>query len=545
MMRRTWNERLALAVIALLLLGCSTSEKPVKATFRNPVIYADVPDMSVTRAGEYYYMISTTMHLMPGGPVMRSKDLVNWETISYVFDKLTDNSKYDLTGGTVYGRGQWASSIRYHNGRFYVLFSPNDVPYRAYIYTAEDPAGKWELVSRMQHFHDASLLFDDDGRVYVFYGTGELKELKSDLSDVKPDGVSMKIFERDAEEYGLLEGSQVVKHDGKYYLLMISMVWDQPGRVRRQVCYRADKITGPYEKKVILEHDFDGYGGVGQGCIIDSEAGDWYGVIFQDRGGIGRVPTLMPCRWVDGWPMLGDENGHVPLTMEKEIYPSESTKGILGSDDFGTDKLSLYWQWNHNPADDKWSLTERPGYLRLKTGRVVDNLYLAPNTITQRMEGPRCKATVSLDISQMKDGDVAGFSAFNGHSGLLSVLKEGDAKRLVMSTNVVNFDKTANKAITGVDVEEKESVEIDRDVIYLRIDGDFTPGRDIATFYYSLDNSEWKKIGTDFKMRFDYTRLFMGSKYAIFNYATKSPGGYVDVDYFQYERANDRVTLNK
>ena len=84
--------------------------------------------------------------------------------------------------------------------------------------------------------------------------------------------------------------------------------------------------------------------------------------------------------------------------------------------------------WNHNPVDDKWSLTERPGYLRLETSRVVDNLYLAPNTITQRMEGPKCKATVSLDISNMKDGDVAGFSAFNGHSGLLSVVKEGDAK---------------------------------------------------------------------------------------------------------------------
>ena len=186
--------------------------------------------------------------------------------------------------------------------------------------------------------YNASLFFDDDGRVYVFYGTGELKELKSDLSDVKPDGVSMKIFERDADEQGLLEGSQVVKHNGKYYLLMISMDWSIPGRVRREVCYRADKITGPYEKKVILEHDFDGYGGVGQGCIIDSEEGDWYGVIFQDRGGIGRVPTLMPCRWVDGWPMLGDENGHVPLTMEKEIYPTENTKGILGSDDFNGER---------------------------------------------------------------------------------------------------------------------------------------------------------------------------------------------------------------
>ena len=126
------------------------------AQYRNPILYADVPDMSVCRAGDYFYMVSTTMHLMPGCPVMRSRDLVHWETISYVFQKLTDLPRYDLKEGTVYGRGQWASSIRYHDGRFYVWFSPNDEPYRGYIYTAEDPAGEWTLVSRPPHHHDAS-----------------------------------------------------------------------------------------------------------------------------------------------------------------------------------------------------------------------------------------------------------------------------------------------------------------------------------------------------------------------------------------------------
>lgn len=211
---------------------------------------------------------------------MKSKDLVHWEIVNYVFDKLTDNSKYDLVDGTVYGRGQWASSIRYHKGNFYVLFSPNDEPFRAYLYSTTNPAGKWTLVSRTQHFHDASLFFDDDDRIYVFSGTGSLKELKSDFSDVKPDGVNMKIFERDKEETGLLEGSQVIKHNGKYYLLMIS--WPKNGK-RRQVCYRADKITGPYEKKVILEDNFNGFPYAGQGCIIDDEKGNWYGLVFQDR----------------------------------------------------------------------------------------------------------------------------------------------------------------------------------------------------------------------------------------------------------------------
>ena len=518
------------------------AKRGVIGTFTNPILNADVPDPCLIRVDSAYYLISTTMHLMPGGPIMKSKDLVNWETVSYVFDKLTDTPKYDIIDGTVYGRGQWASSIRYHNGKFYVYFSPNDEPYRGYIYSTTDPENeKWELVSRIPHFHDASLFFDDDGRVFMFYGTGQLRELNPDLSDAKDGGIDMKIFERDAEETQLLEGTHVLKKDGKYYVFMISMVYGVPGRIRREVCYRADNITGPYEKKVILETEFEEYGGVGQGFIVDTPEGDWYGFIFQDRGGVGRVPILMPCRWIDGWPILGNEDGSISKTYEKIVYPTEYAKGIVGSDDFSSDKLSLYWQWNHNPINDKWSLTERPGYLRLKTARVAENMYAAMNSITQRMEGPKCKGVISLDLSEMQDGDVTGFSAFNGHSGTLSVIKDGSKKYLVMSEDVVNFDQSdreRSKTIKEVISVEKERVEITQDIIYLRIDCDFTEKKELASFFYSTDNKDWKKIGSGFRMRFDYRKFFMGTKFAIFNYATKSLGGFVDVDFFHYEKTN-------
>lgn len=501
-------------------------------TFANPVLWADVPDPDVIRVGDWFYLVSTTMHLMPGAPVMRSKDLVNWETVSYLFDRLTDTPNYDMDGCTAYGRGQWATSLRYHDGKFYAYFSPNDRPFRGYVYTTTDPAKeKWELVSRTPHFHDASLLFDDDGRVYMFYGTGQLRELKPDLSDVQPGGVDMRIFERDSTETGLLEGSRAIKHNGKYYLLMIS--WPNGGK-RRQVCYRADKITGPYEKKVILEADFGGFPYVGQGCIVDDAKGNWYGVIFQDRGGVGRVLTLMPCRWVDGWPMLGDADGQVPAVMEKPVQGSPAIPLVV-SDDFGDKRMKIHWQWNHNPIHSAWSLEERPGYLRLKAGRVVENLFWAPNTLTQRMEGPKCTANVAIGLSHMKDGDVAGFSAFNGDAGVLAISKENGKKYLTMSEQMVSLDDQS-KAVTGMKKEEKARIEWNQDVVYLRIDGDFRPGKDIATFYYSTDGKEWTKIGSDFKMRFDYRRFFMGTKYAIFNYATQETGGYVDVDYFDYKR---------
>ena len=316
-------------IIITCFIGLSGAFAQQREIFHNPVIEADVPDPSMIRVGNYYYLVSTTMHLMPGCPVMRSKDLVHWETISYVFQRLTDLPRYDLKEGTVYGRGQWASSIRYHDGRFYVWFSPNDEPHRGYIYTAEDPAGEWTLVSRPPHHHDASLFFDDDGKVYLFYGTGQLRQLKSDLSDVEPGGIDQKIFERDADEQGLLEGSQAFKHNGRYYVMMISMDWSIPGRLRREVCYRADQITGPYEKKVILETEFQGYGGVGQGCIVDTPDGNWYGFIFQDRGGIGRVPTLMPCRWEGGWPILGDAGKKYDMQKDADGFWTVKTDPLV------------------------------------------------------------------------------------------------------------------------------------------------------------------------------------------------------------------------
>ena len=504
------------------------------ATFTNPVLWADLPDPDVIRVGDYFYMMSTTMHLMPGAPVMRSKDLVNnWELTGYVFDKLHDTPKYDMEGGTVYGRGQWATSLRYHDGKFYVLFSPNDQPYRTFIYTTEDPMKGWTLHSRMQHFHDASLFFDDDGRAYVFSGTGSLIELEPDLSGVKEGGVNVKLNVRDDEETGLLEGSRALKYNGKYYLLMIS--WPK-GEKRRQVCYRADKITGPYEKKVILCDNYAGFPYVGQGTIVDDAQGNWYGWIFQDRGAIGRVPTLSPCRWVDGWPIIGDAEGHVPATMTLP-WKADKERPLVVSDEFSKGKMKLNWQWNHNPIDDAYTLTERKGFLRLKTNKVVKSIYEARNTLTQRMEGPECSGVIAMDVSHMKDGDRAGLSAFNDHAGVLEVAREGDKFILSMKEEDVELDK--EKRVTDTQAKVCGTVDLGKaETVYLRVDGNFRLGKDIATFYYSLDGKDWTRIGSDFKMRFDFRKFFMGTKFGIFNYATKTAGGYVDVDYFRYSKKN-------
>jgi arabinoxylan arabinofuranohydrolase len=484
-------------------------------TFTNPVIYADVPDIDVIRVGSDFYMVSTTMHLMPGAPIMRSEDLVNWEIISYVFDEIKDSPLYDLEGGDVYGKGQWASSLRYHNGKFYVFFATN-TPKKSHIYETDNPAGKWEKVSEFdKNYHDASLLFDDDGKVYLAYGSGHIRivELKSDLSGIKEGVLAVSAFVGEEQGYkGLLEGTHFYKYNGKYYLFLIG--WP-PNGIRTQLCFRSDRIEGPYESKIILSDTLDLYGkGVAQGGIVDTEDGRWFGFLFQDHNAVGRVPVLTPCRWENGWPILGDKEGKVPKTMEKPVR-GYTGKPLVVSDSFEEKTLALNWQWNHNPDNSLWSLTERPGYIRLKTGKVVENIFQARNTLSQRTEGSQCSAVISMDVSRMRDGDVAGLGAFCAEAGLLSVVQEGDKKCLVMT------DRGKEKART----------EWLHNRVYLRMDCDFNT--DKANFYYSSDKENWTQLGTEFRMVYNLVH-FMGYRIAIYNYATKASGGYVDVDFFEY-----------
>lgn len=549
-------------------------EEPKTTTVNNPWMWSDVPDPDIIRVGDFYYLVSTTMHLMPGGPIMRSRDLVTWETVSYLFDEIHDTPRYDMASpyqvskedakefgmgggdeaiGTVYGRGQWATSIRYHKGTFWALFVANDAPHKSMVFKTDDPAKGWTLHSRLPAFHDASLFFDDDDRVYVYSGSGDIRlvELEKDLSDVKKDGIN-KVLQLSDKPMGLHEGSRVIKHDGMYYLLCIA--WPQTGR--EEICYRSRNIEGPYESKVICKSKFGGWNFVGQGTIVDGKNGEWYGVIFQDRDGVGRVLTLSPCSWIDGWPMIGGvKDGLVPdnmtLRTEDPTPAREASRlstvtpsgyiSIVKSDQFDeqstlNSNLPL-WQWNHNPVKEAWSLSERPGFLRLKTSVVAKTLYDARNTLTQRMEGPTCKGSVTIDIRKMKDGDRAGFAAFNGHSGILTIEKNGGKTDLVLTHEEVEITNREH-AISNVKRDEIARINISgKKTISLRVTGDFRPGqKDNATFWYKLEGSkEWKQIGGDYQMRFDYRRLFMGTKFAIFNYCTKKAGGYIDVDSFEYE----------
>jgi len=498
----------------------------------NPIIFADVPDMSMIRVGNTYYMSSTTMHMSPGVPLMKSKDLVNWKLVGYAYDTLISNDEMNLENGkSTYGRGSWASCIRYHNGIYYVsTFAATSG--KTHIYTTKDiERGQWKAISFQPALHDHSLFFDDDGRTYMIYGNKKLTliELKNDLSGIQDGGVNEVIIENTSQPSenigvsGLGEGSQLFKVNGKYYLFNIT--WPKDG-MRTVVIHRADKLTGPWEGRVALQ-DL----GVAQGGLIDMPDGTWYAYLFRDFGAVGRIPYLVPVKWENGWPLLG-ENGKVPETLDLPANQS-LIPGIVDSDEFTRKKgdrlLPLVWQWNHNPENSLWSVTARKGYLRLTTGRVDTSFLSARNTLTQRTIGPVCTGATSLDVSKMKDGDFAGLGLLQKNFGVIGVQAEGNKKVIVM----IN-------ASNGSPVEA-EKLALKQTTVYFKAECDFTDKKDVANFFYSLDGKTWMAIGTQLKMSYTLPH-FMGYRFALFNYATRNVGGYADFDFFHIA---DSISSNK
>lgn len=512
-----------------------------KITAENPLIWSDVPDPDVIRVGDTYYMVSTTMYYTPGVPIMRSYDLVNWELIGYVYDTLEDSPQTELFGDShAYGKGSWAASIRYHEGMFYVLFCAWDQG-KSYIYKTEDIENpEWTRYVFDRVFHDASLFFEDDGTPYVVYGVGDVYiiELEKDCSSVKPGGVDQLLFNTGlAEGLSGAEGMHFYKIDGRYYGTMISYATNVPGVARCETCYRADSLLGPYEGKVVLCDTMGYYGnGVAQGGIVMTPEGDWYALLFQDHGAVGRIPNLQPVTWEDGWPMMG-EDGKAVVNVTVDSNQSEWSETTLMSDDefdYSENKLRLEWQFNHNPDNSYWSVTERPGYYRITTSKTVSDIFHARNTLTQRMEGPASTAEVLLDVSGLNPGDYAGISAFQTNAGMVGVYVREDGSKMVY------FAKQNRNGEQEIRQEEP----LEGDTVYLKIeylfstvneDGSMTT-EDNAKFYYSLDGESWTKLSKGFSMTYDLD-LFTGYRTALYCYSTASAGGHADFDYYRVTKS--------
>ena len=338
---------MTLSAIPLSPRAVATSDSG-NQTFTNPVMYADVPDVDVIRVDDAYYMVSTTMHLSPGCPVMKSTDLVNWETVSYTYDILDDGDKFALRNGeSDYGSGSWAASIRHYNGKYYVSFASLSTG-KTYIFSTTDVEnGTWHRSEFSGYLHDVSLLTTQDDGMYVVYGSGTARcrpvyedengdiTLGDEVTLIEYTGLDNDGNPVNGPVSYISEGIHAYEIGDYYYLFMIQ--WPTGGR-RQEVCWRASSLDGPWESRKVFDSglEFDGQmdsAGVAQGGVVQATDGSWYAMLFQDHSSVGRIPVLVPVTWEDGWPVFGDENGQAPVEMDLPgTYTGE--KDIVVSDEF-------------------------------------------------------------------------------------------------------------------------------------------------------------------------------------------------------------------
>lgn len=534
-----------LASVALLGLACTSNAAGLppaamkhwtadngNGTYSNPLFYGEFEDPDVIRVGEDYYLAGTTMHMNPAVELLHSKDLVNWELAGYCMDRLDLGPAFRLEGGNIYGRGIWAPCFRYHNGTFYVFANVNGVGLQ--VFRSKSIQGPWER-NQLPGRHDLSVLFDDDGKVFIISGGGApypIEELNPDLRSFKTDVPKRSLPER------MGEGHHLYKINGKY--VDVSAI---PGGPVDQMVAVADSIDGPWRVTRMVQSESLGVTQatptraqpndrglwLHQGGIVDTPSGEWWSIIMSDHGSAGRMVNLVPITWDDGFPLIGLP-GNLRKAPNTWVKPNtgvtqQPKPTYVWDEDFDDGKLHPQWQWNHVPDDTKWSLTEKSGVLRLHS-LAATNFWMARNSICQRPPGPESIITVELDTAGLTAGDNAGLALLSSPYAGISVVKTAAGTTLQL------FQGRGGGRRGGGPPADSPAPVIGRTNppahLWLRVHCNFDNDR--ASFSWSANGREFTALGEPFTMTFQLT-TFQGVRPALFNYSTSGqPGGYADFD---------------
>lgn len=503
-------------------------------TYTNPVLSADYSDPDVLRVGNKFYLVSSSFDSVPGLPILESYDLVNWKLIGHA---LTRQPPVEAYQKVIHGAGVWAPSLRYHAGEFYIFYPDPD--YGIYMMKAKSMAGPWSqplLIKAAQGWIDPCPLWDDDGNAYLVSAlAGSRAHSKSVLimSRMKPDATGVLddgtlIYDGHAEDV-TVEGPKLYKRNGFYY------VWAPARGVPQgwQIVLRSRNIYGPWERRVVLQQGTSKTNGPHQGAWVDTGTGeDWF-LHFQDRDWLGRVVHLEPMKWVDDWPVIGDQsNGPIGQPYSTYRKPHTLHVGVrqspVDSDEFNAATLGLQWSWQSNPQPTWGFPSQSLGLLRLiavPSPVGPHNLWLTPNVMMQKLPAGSFTATTKLSLSFKAEGDRAGLVMLGKRYGFVEAVstKQGVVLRQVMG-------EAAGLNGTG-EVTETTAAEVpfDATVVYLRMNMD----RGWATFAYSKDGVEFHPLGQRFKA---VPGVWIGAKIGIFASGEADQGefGYADYDWFRF-----------
>ncbi len=487
-------------------------------TYVNPILPADYSDLDCIRVGKDYYAMSSTFQYSPGVIILHSKDLVNWKIAGHVVNDLNQISpELNWDKMNKYGRGIWAGAIRYHDKKFWVYFGDPDAGY--FMSTAKKVEGLWEplhCVLKEKGWDDCCPFWDDDGQGYLV-GSNFSDGYKIHLFKMTPDGKEL-IMESDKVIYQSKgsEANKLYKINGMYYHFFSEV----RSNGRAVMMERSKNIYGPYTEVKQLSHPQKQFNEPNQGGIVQTKKGSWYFLTHHGTGDwSGRVMSLLPVTWVDGWPIIGEVGkdkigsmvwlGKIPVKNKKIIT-------LQTSDEFNSSTFGAQWEWNYQPRSDKLSLTEKPGCLRLYAFPPIEknNILKAGNTLTQRtFRTPANEVIIKLDISGMADGQKAGLSHFGSPNySTLGVVCEGASKTLEFNVKGII---TAGPGIDGNNVWLKSTWGLDG----------------VSQYFYSTDGSNFISFGKLYQLMWGSYR---GDRIAIYNYNNKGDEGFIDVDFFHY-----------
>lgn len=485
-------------------------------TFANPLLPGDYSDIDAIRVGDDYYAISSTLHLAPGMVVLHSRDLVHWEAVGHAIADVTrlgPSAPWRAQGR--YGRGVWAGALRWHAGRFWVYFSDPDAG--LFVTTAPTASGPWEPVQQLwavAGWDDCCPFWDDDGQAYLV-ATHFADKYKIHLFALSDDGRTLRLETgRVIHQSAGSEANKLYKWHGRYYHYFSEV---RRG-VRVAMMARSNQVWGPYDEVRQLYQPTPGDGEPNQGGLVDTPAGEWWFVTHRGRGTwFGRDLCLLPVTWRDGWPLLGKLDGgpqggmvwRAPVPQGGQPLPPRAVHELFDQPTLGPE-----WEWNHAPRDEMWSLTERPGWLRLRAFRPArpGGLLGAGNTLSQRSLGlGHSTVTVLLEVGAMADGQRAGLCHFSSAAAGLGVAQDAGQRRIAR----------ADCAAVGPVVAGAQ--------VWLRS----TWGPDgLCRFSYSFDGQAFSECGPSYQARFGHYR---GDRCGLYSYNELGEAGWVDVRSWRYE----------
>lgn len=496
-----------------------------RESYRNPILFADYSDPDVIRDGNDFYLIASSFHFVPAIPILHSLDLVHWELMGHVLPRLDLAPQYSMQGGTRYGSGVWAPALRKHDGVFYIYFPTPDEG--IFVTKAQSMSGPWSspiAVLPGPGWEDPCPFWDDDGNAYLIHSKVHAGPLI--LHRMSPDGTKLldagKVIVEDPVHLPTLEGPKLYKRNGWYY------IFAPFGGVGRgsQAVLRSRSIYGPYDYRVVLTQGTTDVNGPHQGAWFDTpDDHDWF-VHFSLRGAHGRIVYLEPMRWEQDWPVIGAASAgahsgepvaeyRAPLTV-----PGTDEMDPQTSDDFSSKTLAYNWEWNHNPDNSRWSLTDRPGFLRLHATSSPD-LLSARNTLTESMQDESFEFTARVDVAHMTDSDTAGISVFDKNTSYIGVKQSQHDRVVVWSSNSVD---TAGPTVSGAIVQLRARVE-----------------GDLATYFYSLDDGKsFRPLGTPVKLSFSWWKGARPSLFSFNGNSSASSTGYVDIDWVRYRPLSEQ-----